>query len=98
MWLIFGALSVISAFVGFVMIVRKNENYYFANSISLALVSLAMLYEYLLVCNWVNKGDFSALEDVIPYTYQNATVYVWLMVIANAVMLILPALIKKFKK
>lgn len=98
MWLIFGALSVISAFVGFVMIVRKNENYYFANSISLVLVSLAMLYEYLLVCNWVNKGDFSALEDVIPYTYQNATVYVWLMVIANAVMLILPALIKKFKK
>lgn len=98
MWLIFGALSVISAFVGFVMIVRKNENYYFANSISLALVSLAMLYEYLLVCNWVNKGDFSALEDVVPYTYQNATVYVWLMVIANAVMLILPALIKKFKK
>lgn len=98
MWLIFGALSVISAFVGFVMIVRKNENYYFANSISLVLVSLAMLYEYLLVCNWVNKGDFSALEDVIPYTYQNATVYVWLMVIANAVMLILPALIKKIKK
>ena len=55
MWLIFGALSVISAFVGFVMIVRKNENYYFANSISLVLVSLAMLYEYLLVCNWVNR-------------------------------------------
>ena len=98
MWLIFGALSVISAFVGFVMIVRKNEKYYFANSISLVLVSLAMLYEYLLVCNWVNKGDFSALEDVVPYTYQNATVYVWLMVIANATMLILPALIKKFKK
>ncbi len=98
MWLIFGALSVISAFVGFVMIVRKNENYYFANSVSLALVSLAMLYEYLLVCNWVNKGDFSALEDVIPYTYQNATVYVWLMVIANVAMLILPTLIKKFKK
>lgn len=98
MWLIFGALSVISAFVGFVMIVRKNENYYFANSISLVLVSLAMLYEYLLVCNWVNKGDFSALEDVIPYTYQNATVYVWLMVIANVAMLILPTLIKKFKK
>ena len=98
MWLIFGALSVISAFVGFVMIVRKNENYYFANSISLVLVSLAMLYEYLLVCNWVNKGDYSALEDVVPYTYQNATVYVWFMVIANAVMLILPALIKKFKK
>ena len=98
MWLIFGALSVISAFVGFVMIVRKNENYYFANSVSLALVSLAMLYEYLLVCNWVNHGDYSALEDVVPYTYQNATVYVWLMVIANATMLILPALIKKFKK
>ena len=98
MWLIFGALSVISAFVGFVMIVRKNENYYFANSISLVLVSLAMLYEYLLVCNWVNKGDFSALEDVIPYTYQNAIVYVWLMVIANVAMLILPTLIKKFKK
>ena len=98
MWLIFGALSVISAFVGFVMIVRKNENYYFANSISLVLVSLAMLYEYLLVCNWVNKGDYSALEDVVPYTYQNAIVYVWFMVIANAAMLILPALIKKFKK
>ena len=98
MWLIFGALSVISSFVGFLMIVRKNEKYYFANSISLVLVSLAMLYEYLLVCNWVNKGDFSALEDVVPYTYQNATVYVWLMVIANATMLILPALIKKFKK
>ena len=98
MWLIFGVLSVISAFVGFVMIFRKNEKYYFANSISLALVSLAMLYEYLLVCNWVNKGDYSALEDVVPYTYQNATVYVWLMVIANATMLILPALIKKFKK
>lgn len=98
MWLIFGALSVISAFVGFVMIVRKNENYYFANSISLALVSLAMLYEYLLVCNWVNKGDYSALEDVVSYTYQNAIVYVWFMVIANVVMLILPTLIKKFKK
>lgn len=98
MWLIFGALSVISAFVGFVMIVRKNENYYFANSISLALVSLAMLYEYLLVCNWVNHGDYSALEDVVPYTYQNATVYVWFMVIANTAMLILPALIKKLKK
>lgn len=98
MWLIFGALSVISAFVGFVMIIRKNENYYFANSISLALVSLEMLYKYLLVCNWVNKGDYSALEDVVPYTYQNATVYVWFMVIANVAMLILPALIKKFKK
>ena len=98
MWLIFGVLSVISAFVGFVMIVRKNENYYFANSISLALVSLAMLYEYLLVCNWVNKGDYSALEDVVPYTYQNAIVYVWFMVIVNVAMLILPALIKKFKK
>lgn len=98
MWLIFGVLSVISAFVGFVMIFRKNEKYYFANSISLALVSLAMLYEYLLVCNWVNKGDYSALEDVVPYTYQNAIVYVWFMVIANAAMLILPALIKKFKK
>lgn len=98
MWLIFGALSVISAFVGFVMIVRKNEKYYFANSISLVLVSLAMLYEYLLVCNWVNHGDYSALEDVVPYTYQNAIVYVWFMVIVNVVMLILPALIKKFKK
>lgn len=98
MWLIFGVLSVISAFVGFVMIFRKNEKYYFANSISLALVSLAMLYEYLLVCNWVNKGNFSALEDVVPYTYQNAIVYVWFMVIANVVMLILPTLIKKFKK
>ena len=98
MWLIFGVLSVISAFVGFVMIFRKSEKYYFANIISLALVSLAMLYEYLLVCNWVNKGDYSALEDVVPYTYQNAPVYVWVMVIANAAMLILPALIKKFKK
>ena len=98
MWLIFGVLSVISAFVGFVMIFRKNEKYYFANSISLALVSLAMLYEYLLVCNWVNKGDYSALEDVVSYTYQNAIVYVWFMVIANVVMLILPTLIKKFKK
>lgn len=82
MWLIFGALSVISAFVGFVMIFRKNEKYYFANSISLALVSLAMLYEYLLVCNWVNKGDFSALEDVVPYTYQNA-IYCICMVYGN---------------
>ena len=98
MWLIFGVLSVISAFVGFVMIFRNNEKYYFANSISLALVSLAMLYEYLLVCNWVNKGDYSALEDVVSYTYQNAIVYVWFMVIANVVMLILPTLIKKFKK
>lgn len=98
MWLIFGVLSVISAFVGFVMIFRKNEKYYFANSISLALVSLAMLYEYLLVCNWINKGDYSALEDVVPYTYQNIIVYVWFMVIVNVAMLILPALIKKFKK
>lgn len=98
MWLIFGALSVISAFVGFVMIFRKNEKYYFANSISLALVSLAMLYEYLLVCNWINKGDYSVLEDVVPYTYQNAIVYVWFMVIVNVAILILPALIKKFKK
>lgn len=98
MWLIFGVLSVISAFVGFVMIFRKSEKYYFANIISLALVSLAMLYEYLLACNWVNKGDYSALEDVVPYTYQNAIVYVWFMVIANVVMLILPTLIKKFKK
>lgn len=98
MWLIFGALSAISAFVGFVMIFRKNEKYYFANSISLALVSLEMLYKYLLICNWVNHGDYSALEDVVPYTYQNATVYVWFMVIANAAMLILPALIKKIKK
>lgn len=98
MWLIFGVLSVISAFVGFVMIFRKSEKYYFANSISLALVSLAMLYEYLLVCNWVNKGDYSALEDVVSYTYQNAIVYVWFMVIANVVMLVLPTLIKKFKK
>lgn len=98
MWLIFGVLSVISAFVGFVMIFRKSEKYYFANSISLALVSLAMLYEYLLVCNWVNKVDYSALEDVVPYTYQNAIVYVWFMVIVNVAMLILPALIKKFKK
>ena len=98
MWLIFGVLSVISAFVGFVMIFRKSEKYYFANSISLALVSLAMLYEYLLVCNWVNRGDYSALEDVVPYTYQNAIVYIWFMVIVNVAMLILPTLIKKFKK
>lgn len=98
MWLIFGVLSAISAFVGFVMIFRKNGKYYFANSISLALVSLEMLYKYLLICNWVNHGDYSALEDVVPYTYQNATVYVWFMVIANVAMLILPALIKKFKK
>lgn len=94
----FWCVECYKCFFGFVMIFRKNEKYYFANSISLALVSLAMLYEYLLVCNWVNKGDYSALEDVVPYTYQNAIVYVWFMVIANVVMLILPALIKKFKK
>lgn len=98
MWLIYGVFSVISAFVGFVMIFRKKEKYYLANSISLILVLLTVLDEYLLVCEWVNKGDFSALKDVVPYTYRNVIAFAWFMVIANMLMLLLPMLIKKFKK
>lgn len=98
MWLIFAILSVVFGFVGFVMIFRKNKFHYLASCFSLAFVSLTLLNDYLLVVEYVNKGDFGALEDFMPYTYQNVIVYVFFMVIANLLMIIGSLLVKKIRK
>lgn len=82
-----GILSVIFCGIGWIMVSMKSAKAYWASACSLALVSLALLMEYHMVLNWVNKEDWSALMDVVPGMFLLLSVYVTIMLLANAVLI-----------
>lgn len=66
-WLFFGALAFLLALLNLGRAVRgKERGGAFLLFGSLACGSLTLAAEYHLAVNWVERGDYAALEDVLP--------------------------------
>lgn len=85
MWVISGIISVLFCIIGWITVVKKSKNAILASACSLSFTAITLLMEYKTVLVWVNKEDWSALLDVVPYMFKAMVVYVIVMVIANAV-------------
>ena len=93
MWIICGILSVLFCVLGWVLFLRKKSSAAWASACSLVFVSLTLLMEYRLVVDWVNKGEWGSLTDVVPTMYSVLAGYIILMFLAN----ILPNVAKRKK-
>ena len=88
MWMICGAFSVIFCIAGFCCAATKKKTMaYWAPACSLAFVSLTLLMEYRQVLNWVNKEDWSALLDVVPFMFLPLSIYVAVMLFTNVLLI-----------
>lgn len=90
MWILFGIVSVVFCVIGWIMTVRQSPRAPWAAACSLTFVSLTLLMEYKMVLNWVNKGDWSALLDVVPSMFPLLTGYIIVMILANIVTVVAP--------
>lgn len=87
MWMVCGILSVVFCVTGFAVMSKKKTMAYWTPGCSLAFVSLTLLMEYKQVLNWVNKEDWSALLDVVPFMFLPLSIYVVIMLLANALLI-----------
>ena len=85
MWIICGILSVFFCILAWVLLLRKKSTAAWASACSLVFVSLTLLMEYRLVVDWVNKGAWGSLTDVVPTMYSVFAGYILLMFLANIV-------------
>ena len=89
MWILFGALSVISLVIALCLASKRNSKACHLSFASLVFISLTLLMEYKLVADWVINGDASAIIDVVPYMFTPLLIYVIIMVILNLLVLYL---------
>ncbi len=85
MWIICGAISALSCILGWIWTAKGEAKAMWAVVCSLAFVALTVLSEYRVVANWVEWGDWGAIEDVVPSMLRILTGYVVGMLLANAV-------------
>ena len=85
MWIICGILSVLFCLLAWMLLLRKKSSAAWASACSLVFVSLTLLMEYRLVVDWVNKGEWGSLTDVVPTMYLVLAGYIILMFLANIV-------------
>lgn len=85
MWIVFGVLSVIFTILNWVFALRKSDKSYLMALCAISSAALAVLMEYSLVVDWVNRSDWAALLDVVPYIYAPIVIYVAVMIIANII-------------
>ena len=67
MWLLFGLLAILFAVLNVIWTLNHREAKWFRYC-SLSFTILTLCAEYNQVSQWVVKEDWSALQDVIPYT------------------------------
>ena len=84
MWIATGIMSVVFCVAAWGMAAKKKEETNWASGCSLAFVAVTLLMQYRMVLDWVNKGDWSALADVVPSMFAILCGYVVLMLLANA--------------
>lgn len=87
MWIVCAVFSVIFCIIGWIMALKKNIRGYWASASSLAFVSLTLLFGHKMVLDWVNKGDWSALLDVVPTMFSILCGYVIIMFLINAIII-----------
>ena len=83
MWLLCGAASVLFCAAGWLMDWKDSGKALWASVCSLTFVSLTLLMGYRQVVVWVNKGDWSALLDVVPSMFSILAGYLIIMFAAN---------------
>ena len=83
MWIICGTASVILCISGWILSAKKNPKAVWASVCSLGFVSITLLMEYRMVLEWVNKEDWAALLDVVPYMFYVLAGYAIIMLAAN---------------
>ena len=83
MWLLCGAASVLFCAAGWLMAWKDSGKALWASVCSLTFVSLTLLMGYRQVVVWVNKGDWSALLDVVPSMFSILAGYLIIMFAAN---------------
>lgn len=98
MWLVFSTLSIIFYMVAWILFTKRNVLVYWASTSSLICVTLALVFEYKMVLDWVNLEDWAALLDVIPPVFPILTSYVLIMFLANAILLSITTKKIKFKE
>ena len=85
MWIVCAALSGIFCVLSWVMVLCRKPKAIWASVCSVSFVAMTLLMQYRLVFDWVNKGDWSALADVVPGMFPVLSGYVILMLLANGV-------------
>lgn len=97
-WLLLGALAFLLALVNLALaLLGKGRGQTALLYGSLACGVLAMLEEYRLAVQWVQKGDWSALMDVLPGMELVLTVAIFLGLSLNLAVLVLHRVRRKEK-
>lgn len=89
MWILCGILSAAFCITGWVLALQKHPGTSWASVSSLAFGCLTLLMQYKLVFLWVQKGDWTALLDVVPSMFSILTGYVILLLLANTIPLLM---------
>lgn len=89
-WLAFGVMAYSIAFLNLLKaLTKRTEMWELYMFISLAAGLMAMLSQYRLVAQWVKIGDWSALDDVVPFMDDKLMWLVLFGVLLNAIVLVI---------
>ena len=83
MWIICGMISVFFCVMSWIMTIQKKGKANWASICSLSFVAITILMQYKMVLKWVNKGDWSAMLDVVPTMFLILCGYVSILLLAN---------------
>lgn len=87
LWLIFGVLAIVTAIVNVVLTLMNKDGKLFGFS-SLVLTIFTLCDFYGNAAYWVEKEDWAALMDVLPYTSKILWILAIVSVIINSISLI----------
>lgn len=88
MWIICGILSIVFTVLNWVFTIQKKQKAMHMSFCAISMTGITVLSEYKLVYDWVNKEDWTALADTVPFMTGILTVYVIIMIIANAIVFV----------
>ena len=89
MWIVCGTASVLFCVLSWCLVLNRKPKAIWASVCSVSFVALTLLMQYRLVLDWINKGDWSALTDVVPGMFPVLSGYVIVMLLANGISVVL---------
>ncbi|BCB05231.1 hypothetical protein [Bacillus sp. KH172YL63] len=93
MWVILGVIAIIFTSVNLLMY-ASGKDYTLWMSLGLAFTAFTLCAEYSLVSDWVEVGDWAALEDVVPGMERA----LWLLTSVSVLLNIAPIFLERRSK
>lgn len=87
MWMLCGAVSLFFTVLTLALTLSKKNWADWASICALSFTAITLLLEYKMAMEWVCRGDWAALSDVLPTMFTILAGYVILQILLNAIAL-----------